>query len=105
MTRTRPKLPRLIERPYAISQATGHYPMADNPRPVCNHFGDKDKKPSATLKVTIDHGYKKKNKRGRPPKDPPPEYQRYEHIGWWCPVCNLFYYMDGTPEWRPSVAD
>jgi len=52
-------------------------------------------------KIPLDHGDKKdiKTKRGRPAKKTKTHVRR-EHIGWYCKLCKIFFYPDGSPDWR-----
>ena len=93
----------LIERAIDIWRITGRSPKVEPRRmtvPLCsrceNHvkivkvdYGQKPKTPS------MDRGSPRKPKKndGRPNK-------RYEHIGWYCRNCHIFFYPDGSPDFR-----
>jgi len=49
--------------------------------------------------ASIQRGLKKKEpKRGRPPKDK--KNNRHERVGHWCVECELFFYNDGSADYR-----
>ncbi len=68
---------------------------AKHPRPRCGICG------RPTVVATIDRGKtEKKGKRpvGRPRKGA--RYTRYRKIGRYCAYCEIFYYPNGTPDYR-----
>lgn len=86
------KIPELIDDRMKIIRRAGYIPKK-NLRPICSECN----KP--TYKVKIDHGRKDvKPKAGRPAKGA--VRSRYEHIGYWCRRCEIFYYHDKTPDYR-----
>lgn len=86
------KIPELIDDRMKIMRRAGYIPKK-NLRPICSECN----KP--TYKIKVDHGRKKmRPKRGRPVKGA--VLSRYEHIGYWCRGCEIFYYLDKTPDYR-----
>ena len=86
------RIPELIDDRMKIIRRAGYLPKK-RLRPICS----KCNKP--TYKVKVDHGRKNvKPKPGRPAKGA--IRIRYEHIGHWCRNCEIFYYLDKTPDYR-----
>lgn len=86
------KIPELIDDRFRIMRRAGYVPKK-NFRPICSECD----KP--TYVVKIDHGRKDvKPKRGRPARGS--VRSRYEKIGHWCRHCEIFYYLDKTPDYR-----
>ncbi len=86
------KIPELIDDRMKIVRRAGYIPK-ENLRPICSECN----KP--TYKIKVDHGRKKMRiKAGRPAKGS--IRSRYEHIGYWCRTCEIFFYLDKTPDYR-----
>jgi hypothetical protein len=106
----RENMPRAIMNEAMIHAIRGRKrkaPSSKIPRAVCSRCGN------FTRVIHIDKGYlkandpsKKKRKRGRPSKEPKliKRDDRREHIGYWCEHCKIFYYCDGSPDYRGATS-
>ena len=81
MTPRRSIMPRLI-----TSRTTIHAETGREPRP--KHKSRCGKCGAVVYTQTMDRGAKYKSK------------ERYEHIGYWCRTCKIFFYLDGSPDYR-----
>lgn len=86
------KIPTAISDYYQIMRRTKRVPK-ENYKYICSECN------STLYKIKIDHGKKKeKPKAGRPKRGA--IRTRYQHIGYWCAKCEIFYYLDLTPDYR-----
>ncbi len=68
-----------------------------HPRPLCSRCGE------FCYVQHIDHGYGAaidSDKKQRKKAARKTWKKRREFIGYWCHECKVFYYLDGSPEWR-----
>jgi hypothetical protein len=88
---------RLISAPISIWGMQRSEKGPKNPRPRCPLCK------SATYAARIDKDRVKgprERKRGRPKKSDSKKKTRYSKIGYWCETCEIFYYLDGTPNYK-----
>lgn len=88
---------RLVTAPISIwgLQRSENGPRNPRPRcPICK---------KATYAARIDKDRIKtptRRGRGRPKKTVNENKTRYDKIGHWCDKCEIFYYLDGTPNYK-----
>ena len=87
----------LIMAPISIWGVQRSIKGPKNPRPRCPICKD----PTYSARIDKDR-IKKPRKRGpgRPKKSDSKKKTRYNKIGYWCDGCKIFYYLDGTPNYK-----
>lgn len=81
MTVRRSIVPRLIQSEIMIRVEKGRKPRPRH-KPLCGKCAN------PTYKMKIDLGAKYSGEK------------RFEHVGWFCRTCQIFYYLDGSPDFR-----
>lgn len=87
----------LITAPISIWGIQRNEEGPKNPRPRCPIC----KKPAYAARIDSERiKIPKKKGPGRPKKTERKKLTRYNKIGYWCAKCEIFYYLDGTPNYK-----